>query len=115
MVASPAEVQEQRDKKEAQTQPPMPPRLTREERLELENITLKVENIRLQQERLKLDFDRSKAMLLGLQKESFEMNDRLNKKYGVDLAASDIQSDGTIVPKGVGGISRALSVLPQVG
>lgn len=115
MNASAAEVQDEGEKKDVPTMPPVPPRLSREERLELENITLKVENTRLQQERLKLDFERATTMLLGLQKESFELLDRLNKKYGVDLTKSNIQSDGSIVPKNFGGITRLGSMLPQVG
>lgn len=79
--------------------PPVPPRLTVEERLSLENLALKAENLRLQQERLKQDFLTATKMLGALQKEVHEYQMGLDSKYGVKLAECTIQSDGSIVPK----------------
>lgn len=99
--------EQERDPAAVDSPPPpvVPPRLTREERLELENLALKVENIRLQQERLRQDFVTSTRMLRELQKEAQDYQFGLGKKYGVDLAHSTIQSDGSIIPAKPEGVS----------
>jgi hypothetical protein len=79
--------------------PPLPPRLTQEEKLTLENLLLKVENIRLQQERLKQDFATSTKMLLGLKKEAQEYEEVLSQKYGVKMSDCTLEPDGALVPK----------------
>jgi len=78
---------------------PLPTKLSKEDRLEIENLFLKVENLKLQQLQLQRDITTSVEMRQKLQGEMSLLQLALSKKYGVDLQYCDIGLDGSIVPK----------------
>lgn len=77
--------------------PVAPSKLTREEYLEIESLSLKVQNVALQHEKLQADVIKAVQMRQDLQKELATMLKRFSEKYGVDLTKVQILPDGTIV------------------
>lgn len=78
---------------------PLETKLSKEDRLEIENLYLKVENLKLQQLQLQRDITTSVEMRLKLQGEMSLLQLALSKKYGVDLQHCDVGADGSITPK----------------
>jgi len=78
---------------------PLATKLSRDDRLEIENLYLKVENLKLQQLQLQRDIVTSVELRQKLQGEMSSLQISLSKKYSVDLQNCDISHDGSITPK----------------
>jgi len=85
------------------TPTPEPPikqkKITREEMLEIENLTLRTQNIALHEQRLQQDIIRANEERRSLQEQVRKKRDELSAKYGVDLTAPGvvITPDGFIL------------------
>lgn len=73
--------------------------LTREEYLEIENLSLKTQNMALQEQRLQQDLIKSNQMRQELQRELDDKRITLSAKYGCDMLAktTQITADGVII------------------
>lgn len=79
--------------------PPTPvvkKKLTREEMLEIENLTLKVQNIALQEHRLQQDLIQANGTRRAFQEEVKKKRIELSTKYGIDLSGPGVM----ITPEG---------------
>ncbi len=72
--------------------------LSREEMLEIENISLKIQNLGLQERQLQQDLVQANKMRHDLQQRLNESHKKLSEKYGIDLMAqtTKISDDGQI-------------------
>lgn len=86
---------------------PIPPanpaivgKLTPEEYLKIENLSLKVQNIGLQQQRMQAELIKANELRQALQKELEEMHRQLSAKYNVNILNSkttQITEEGVII------------------
>ena len=78
--------------------PPKPSKVSKEDRLELENFQVKLQNVQLQLQIMQADLAKAlterNTLVEGMKKKREEMQD----KYGVDIARVTIADDGTITP-----------------
>jgi uncharacterized protein (UPF0210 family) len=74
-----------------------PPKMSREDTLDIENLTLRVTNIALHERQLHQDLLRANETRRSLQEEIRRKQQSLSKKYGVDLSAPGV----VITPEGV--------------
>lgn len=76
--------------------PAPPKKISREDFLEIESLSLKVQNMALQHKQLQDDVIKAVQMRKDMQQELSDMVTRLSAKYGVDLTKVQILPDGTI-------------------
>lgn len=79
-------------------EPAQPKKLSRQDKLEIENLYLKVENLKLQQERMTQELLQANVMRQGIQQEMATLQAELSAKYGVDMSQVKILPDGTVLP-----------------
>lgn len=74
-------------------------KLTREEFLELENLSLKTQNLALQEEKLQADLIKANGMRQELQKQLTSLKDSLGRRLNVNIMASTtkILEDGSVL------------------
>ena len=96
VVAHPAETHAYETPDEAE---PTPKKLTREERLEVENLYLRVTNLALQEKQLQADLIKCNQMKIEYQKKLEELQNTLGQKYNVDMKSRsvNIDADGNII------------------
>jgi hypothetical protein len=82
---------------EAQQTEPKKAILTEEERLRLENFTLRLMNIQMQEERLIAEVAKCREMGARAKKEGLAFRAELSVKYGMDISKCNITQDGAII------------------
>jgi|HigsolmetaAR201D_1030396.scaffolds.fasta_scaffold28937_3 hypothetical protein len=76
--------------------PPKPTKVSKEDRLEVENLQLKLQNVQLQLQIMQADLAKALHTRDEYVKKFKEMREYFHKKYGVDLISITIDEDGNI-------------------
>jgi hypothetical protein len=93
-----AQVLLEQDKQKAEVS--LPPRMTTEDRLRLENTSLQMENTQLQLQVMQADIQKALARRNELVVKMGKMRDEYQNRYGVDVTCISVSDDGTITQTG---------------
>lgn len=78
--------------------PPKPQKVSREDRLEVENLSMKIQNVQLQLQIMQSDLQKALMTRNDLVEQMKKKRDEYMQKYGIDIATVAIADDGTVTP-----------------